>query len=139
MSKQWCFKRDEITLNKNYFKKPYCPERFDELYSQLDFVCEHFPKKDIIKTLTRKIIEEVMNIVEHNKGWNKIIVRTELNSSKTRFKAQIIYDGGAYYDPQANCIGNVISSTDRFEDYNRDVTIEAVPPMNVVIRINITP
>ena len=139
MSKQWELKRTDLKSSSDYVDKPYCPEKFNEFYTQIDSLCEDFPNGEIMKTLTRKIIEEVMNIVEHNKSWNTIRVRTKLNSSKTRLKTEISYDGGEYYDPKTNDIKNVIGSIDRFKDYGRDVRIDTTPSQTVIIKINIEP
>ena len=92
-----------------------------------------------MKTLTRKIVEEVMNITEHNKSWNKIRVITDLNQERTRFKATIKYDGGEYYDPQANNVGNVVGSTERFQSYARGVEISSTTDREVTIKVNIVP
>lgn len=139
MSKQWELVRGDLKKNGEYFGKPNNPVKFKELYDQLDFVCQTFSQADTVKTLTRKIVEEVMNIVEHNKSWNKIKVRTEHNPSKTRFKAEIIYDGGEYFDPKSYCTGNVIGSTERFKEYKRNFEIGSDRSMTVTIRINIEP
>lgn len=140
MSKQWEVKRADFQKSKTcFFGKLYNTVKFKGLYEQLDYVCRAFPNQDVIRTLTRKIVEEVVNIVEHNKSWNTLKVRTELNPSKTRFKAEIIYDGGEYYDPQKNKIGNVTGSIEYFKDYDRGFNILTISSRQVIIRINIKP
>ena len=139
MSKQWELKRAEVKVIGGYFGKLSCPAKFNEFYRQIDFVRSPFPNSEVVKTLTRKIVEEVTNIVEHNRSWNTIRVRTKLNSSETRFKAEISYDGGEYYDPETNDIRNVIGSISRFKDYKRSVTIDTTPSLMVTIKINIEP
>ena len=137
MSKQWFLERRELKKDPRYFNKLCNEIKLEQLYQQLDDVCSVFSNKDLIRTLTRKIIEEVVNILEHNKSWSTVRVRTKLNSTKTRFKAEIHYDGGEYYDPEKNSIGNVMGSIDRFESYERDVDISQAK--EITIKINIVP
>lgn len=133
MSKQWTIERENLKKDSSVGKY-YDAEKFKDLYDQLDYVCKRFENQDIVKTLTRKIVEETTNIVEYNKSWNRIDVRTEINNQPTRFKCEIKYDGKEYFDPIKNNIGNVAGSRDRFKSYNRQVEIEA---NEVIIRINI--
>ena len=138
MSKQWSLERKELEKISRYFGKPCNEVKYEQLYQQLDDVCNIFSNKNSVKTLTRKIIEEVVNIIEHNKSWTTIRVRTNLNSTKTRFKAEMHYDGGEYYDPKENGIGNVIGSIEKFKSYERDVDISS-QTKEITIKINIAP
>ena len=135
MSKQWEINRHELMEEPSLKNQLYNPHKFEELYTQLDEVCMAFEDKDIIKTLTRKITEEAVNIIQHNKSWDNLKVRTEFNNAPSRFKCEIIYDGGDYYDPETNNIGNVMGSTGRFLEYRRSHEIN--PDKKVTIRINI--
>ena len=138
MSKQWTVDREEFKKSPAYFNKPCNPRKFKELYDQLFHVCKIFPNEDNIRTLARSIMEEIVNIIEHNNGWNTLHVRTEINSSKTRFKAEIIYDDTSFHDPMENDVKTIMGSVNRFEEYNRDLNIEHDPP-KTMIRINIKP
>ena len=59
MSKQWELKRAEVKVIGGYFGKLSCPAKFNEFYRQIDFVRSPFPNSEVVKTLTRKIVEEV--------------------------------------------------------------------------------
>lgn len=137
MAKQWSISRGDVHKSSYVFNKPYNAEKYRELYDLLDGVCNKFHNQDVVSTLTRKIAEEVMNIIEHNKKWNEIKVRMEFNPTGSRFKCEILYDGGEYYDPMTHEIGNVTGSTDRFKKFERKHTIASHPPKQVEIRVNI--
>ena len=135
MSKQWKITRDEVHKSPFSFGKLSNPAKFNELYQQLDAVCQIFKHQETVKTTTRKVVEEVVNIIQHNKTWNEIMVRTEANGERSRFKAEIFYDGGEYYDPEKHKIGNVVGSRERFKEYSRTYKIRS--DNTVEIRINI--
>ena len=137
MSVQWTISRGDLKKEASIGNKPYNEEKYNQLYAQIDRVCSIFKDKENVKTLTRKIVEEVMNIIEHNETWNTLKVRTEVNTSKSRFKAEIIYDGAEYFNPEENNIGNVVGSLDVFKDHTRNVKRDVNGEGSIEIRINI--
>lgn len=128
-----------MDTSRVFFGKVYNPEAFDGLYKMLDYVTKAFFGKGVVSTLSQRVVEEIMNILEHNRSWNVMEVRTKLNPSKTRLKVKIIYDGGEYFDPDVYSVGNVVGAMDEFKFYERSVEIFDNESRNVEIRINIEP
>lgn len=137
MGKQWESKITDYRREASADNKMYNSAKFNELYTQLDQVCDAFPNQDKVSTLTRKIVEETTNIINYNKRWNWIKVRTEFNASTGNFKAEIIYDGGEYFDPIFHNVTNVVGSKDRFQEYMRPDSPEIDQDGKVTIRIHI--
>ena len=136
MSKQWTIKKSELKQSTAYFGKRCAPKKYDELYNHIFSVCDFFPNSDNVSTIARSVVEEVVNILEHNKSYTYIKVRSDLNSTKSRVKFDIIYDGMEYYDPEKHNIRTVIGSVGRLEDYCRKVEVSS---NKVTIRVNFKP
>ncbi|AGH96626.1 hypothetical protein [Pseudobdellovibrio exovorus] len=123
MSKEWVIKRKEVA--RATFGKLHNPQKIRELDEQLEEVCLRAGDDNLVQKLCRKIIEEVVNIMQHNDSWNEIAVQSKFNDSGSNFKFRIQYDGGQYYDPIEKGLENVVGrSVDQFQEYLRSKTIE---------------
>ena len=133
MAKQWEITRDQIK-QEPVFGKYHNPAKMRELDEQLEEVCVKAQNHDLVQKLCRKIIEEVANIIQHNKNWNTLRVRSEFKWNPNTFKFQILYDGGQYFDPKdlANVMG---SSLSKFDSYEREPEIDQATGE---VRINIS-
>lgn len=135
MSKEWVIKRQE--LSKLTFNKLHNPSKVSELDEQLETVCKHSDNYDLVQKLCRKIIEEVVNIMQHNDSWNELAVQSKFNTQGDNFKFRIQYDGGQYYDPAKHGLENVVGdSVKKFSEYTRE-QVEISADGIVTIRLQI--
>lgn len=137
MSKEWTIKRSE--LSRSTFGKLHNPQKVKELDEQLETVCQHAGNDDLVQKLCRKIIEEVVNIIQHNPAWNELAVQSKINNSNNNFKFRIQYDGGQFYDPQEKGLENVVGpSIQKFSEYNREpVVIDTEGTVTIRLQIKI--
>ena len=123
MSKEWVIKRGQLT--RATFGKLHNPQKIRELDEQLEEVCSKAGNDNLVQKLCRKIIEEVVNIMQHNDSWNEVAVQSKFNDSGSNFKFRIQYDGGQYYDPVEKGLENVVgASINQFQEYLREISIE---------------
>lgn len=120
MAKQWDIDRSEVKTESAVGNRLYT-ERFEELYQQLEHVVNVHNGLENAKTLKRKVMEEVVNVVQHNKSWIWLKVRSEYSQEATNIKITIMYSGNDYYDPEENKVSNVIGSGGVFAEYIRKV------------------
>lgn len=134
MSKEWFIKRNEVSREPIH-QKLHNPAKIKELDEQLDEVCIKAKNNDHVQKLSRKIIEEVVNIIQHNDSWNEIAVQSKFNTSGTNFKFRFQYDGGRVFDPSNldNVVGPSIS---KFEEYLRE-PVEINQEGQVTIRLQV--
>lgn len=138
-TKQWEVQKSDfkkISYSKDNSQHIYnYNSKYKDLYGFFKSAREKYPEKhqELIKTISRSIVEEISNIIKHNKTWNKMKVRTTINSSRKRFEVCIKYDGTEYYDPAKHNINNVVGSVSLFK-YKRDMSINKD---NCCVEINI--
>lgn len=133
MAKQWELDRTEIKPEP-VFGKYHNPTKMRELDEQLEQVCAKAQNHDLVQKLCRKLIEEVANIIQHNKSWNTLRVRSEFKWNPNTFKFQLVYDGGHYFDPKD--LPNIMGlSLAKFDSYNREPEVD---PTTGEVRINIS-
>lgn len=120
MAKQWEINRSEVKTEPAVGNRLYT-ERFNELYEQLEHVVNAHNGLENAKTLKRKVMEEVVNVVQHNKSWMWLKVRSEYSQEATNIKITIMYSGNDYFDPEENKVTNVIGSGGVFAEYTRKV------------------
>lgn len=121
-SKQWEGNRSDFPLDSG-IGRVYSESKYQELYKLFEDAIAKLGSDPLMDAHARMTIEEVSNIIENNKQWNRIRVRTELNSGNT-LKTDIIYDGDEYYDPEAKNVSTVIGSKGKFKSYSRNYTIK---------------
>lgn len=123
--KKWTANKADFTEDAE-LRKVYNNDKYRELGKLLEGMCNIWPGDERVKTLKRKVLEEVSNIIQHNKtGWSKISVWTGVNPSKTKLQIEIWYDSDSYYDPEKFNNINVMGSTDKFQ-YKRGLSAEKI-------------
>ena len=131
MSNQWLIQRGNDVRQK-----------YAELYAQLDHVCETFKHLENVKTLSRVIVEEISNTIQHDKRWTWIKMNTKYNETTDNIKIKIFHNGD-FFDPEARGIKNVMGSTKSFAEYIRKMELgknEMAPYEEIVIvRLQIKP
>ena len=122
-SKQWEITRAELRREPILKNRLYNAEKYAELNEQLQQVAERFAGWEDVKTLTRMVVEETTNIINHNKTWEAgpLKVRSKFNDDTGNIKLEILYAGHEYYDPDKTKLQTVIGSAGEFAEYTRDV------------------
>ncbi|MDD5656195.1 MAG: hypothetical protein PHF00_02960 [Elusimicrobia bacterium] len=121
MGKQWLISYNELKHEPS-LGKLYNAEKFAELNKQLAEVDAQF-NHDAIKSATRMLVEEVTNIISHNKSWQgcPLRVRTDYKVEGLGLKMEINYSGLEYFDPEEHQLTTVIGSRNEFELWSRSV------------------
>ncbi len=135
--KRWAAIKSDFKKDPKMFGKRHSSQKFTELKEMLRGTREIFKNQNLVIKMCRKIVEEVANIVDHNQTWTKISVASKSNSSKTRCKIDMEYDGGKYFDPSE--VDNVCGdSVKEFLDYKRkhSVADDGVVTIQVNLKID---
>ena len=137
--KTWKATRKDFKREPGLFNKLYNPVKISELRTLLKGTEAVFKSNELVKKMCRKVMEEVTNIIEHNKTWNDISVSSNSNTSNSRCKIKIKYDGDEYYDPEKEQNNNVMGfSIKKFigeEGYKREYEIKQAEH-EVIIDLN---
>lgn len=138
MGKQWEIRKEHLRGHVETGHKLYDDKAFNDLYDQLQHIEEKFKHLEAVKTLARKVVEETANIIEHDKRWTWIKVRSEYSNHEDNIKITIVHNGD-FFDPDAQGISNVMGSTGTFTNYDRKMERgnNQDPPNEPIIKIRI--
>jgi hypothetical protein len=140
MSKQTIINKADLKPNPSLQNRPYNPEGWNQLYTQLDQVTEVFRQYPEVAALIRTVVEEITNISIHNKTWNWIKVRSEYTIQTNNIKIEIIYDGSEYFPPDQQKIKTVMGAAERLNQYEREYDLrQGETGPEVIIRLKLRP